>query len=282
MKIFLITGISGSGKTVFVKALEDLGFFCVDNLPVPLLDNFFSLIKKSKKYSKIAIVIDVREKFFLSQLENNINNISRKLGTDGLKIIFLDARDEVLIRRFSETRRKHPINSFDIQQSIDEERKLLKPLRDRADFIIDTSRFSNYDLRKKAELISEGFITKDRVQLKIISFGFKNGVPLEADNVFDVRFIPNPYYVPQLKDKLGTDLEVSEFIKKKKVTRQFIKMLKELLPFMIQHYDKEGKNFITIAFGCTGGRHRSVFFAEYFYDYLKKTYCNISVWHRDI
>ncbi len=268
MKIFLITGISGSGKTIFVKALEDLGYYCVDNLPVPLLYNFFKLIEISKKYDKVAIVIDVRERFFLSDLENNVKNIYEMFDSVRLKIIFLDARDEVLIRRFSETRRKHPINSFDIQQSIEKERKLLKPFRDRADYIIDTSRFSNYDLRKKAELIAEGSVSKERVQIKIISFGFKNGVPLEADNVFDVRFVPNPYYEPELKDKIGTDKEVSDFIRKKRVTARFIKLISELLPFIIKNYDKEGKNFITIAFGCTGGRHRSVFFAEYFYNYL--------------
>lgn len=280
MKIFLITGVSGAGKTVFVKALEDIGYYCVDNLPVPLLNNFFDLLKKEKKYDKIAVVIDIREKFFIVESNSILKNIQKKISN--IKIIFLEARDEILLRRFSETRRKHPLNSFDILSSIDEERKILKIFKEKADYIIDTSTFSNYDLRKQAELISEGKIEPQRIQLKIMSFGFKYGLPIDVDNVFDVRFVPNPYYVPELKDKTGLDEEVKTFLIGKKVTVDFIKKLKTLLPFMIKNYDKEGKNLIVIAFGCTGGKHRSVYFADYFYNFLREKYKNISLFHRDL
>ncbi|MCX7990513.1 MAG: RNase adapter RapZ [Proteobacteria bacterium] len=280
MKVFLVTGVSGAGKTIFVKALEDIGYFCVDNLPVPLLDSFFDLLKKEKRYVKVAVVVDIREKFYLNKSDLLLKNIKKKIPS--LKIVFLDARDEVLIRRFNETRRKHPLNSFDIISSIDEERKILSLFKKEADYIIDTSTSSNYDLRKKAELISEGQIEPQRIQLKIISFGFKFGIPIEADNIFDVRFIPNPYYVQELKDKTGLDKDVISFIEQKGVTADFLKKLRTLLPFMIKNYDKEGKNFISFAFGCTGGKHRSVYIANYFYDYLRQKYKNISVFHRDL
>ncbi len=280
MKIFLITGLSGAGKTVFIKALEDIGYFCVDNLPVPLLKNFFDLLKKEKRYNKVAVVVDVREKFFLSKSNKFLTNIFKKVPE--LQIIFLEARDEILIRRFNETRRKHPLDTFDIIDSIQEERRILKAFKDKAHYVVDTSNSNNYDLRRQAELIAEGKIEPQRIKLKIISFGFKYGMPIDADNIFDVRFIPNPYYVTELKEKKGTDREVKKFIEEKKVTKTFIKMLEKLLPFMIKNYDKEGKDFIVIAFGCTGGRHRSVYFAEYFYQFLNQSYKNISLYHRDL
>lgn len=280
MKIFLITGLSGAGKTVFIKALEDIGYFCVDNLPVPLLKNFFDLLKKEKRYNKVAVVVDVREKFFLSKSNKLLTNIFKKVPE--LQIIFLEARDEILIRRFNETRRKHPLDTFDIIDSIQEERRILKTFKDKAHYVVDTSNSNNYDLRRQAELIAEGKIEPQRIKLKIISFGFKYGMPIDADNIFDVRFIPNPYYVTELKEKKGTDREVKKFIEEKKVTKTFIKTLEKLLPFMIKNYDKEGKDFIVIAFGCTGGRHRSVYFAEYFYQFLNQNYKNISLYHRDL
>lgn len=280
MRVFLITGISGAGKTVFVKALEDLGYYCVDNLPVPLLNNFIKIIKKSNVYDKVAIVIDIRDKFFI----NESHRILKKLKKDvnDLNIVFLDARDEVIVRRFNETRRKHPLDSLDIISSINQEREILRSFREKATYIIDTTTFSNYELRKKAELIAEGKLERQRVQIKILSFGFKYGVPFEADNIFDVRFVPNPFYIPELKEKTGLDSEVKEFIEEKRVSLHFISMLKKLLPFMIKNYDREGKNFIVFAFGCTGGKHRSVYFADYFYNFLKSSYSNISVYHRDL
>lgn len=281
MELFLVTGISGSGKTVFLKALEDVGYYCVDNLPVPLLEDFLKLIQESKEFEKIAVVIDIRERNFLSVTEKVLERISQLVFLK-IKIVFLDAKDSILIRRFSETRRKHPVDVYDLEKSFAEERLALKILKDRADFIIDTSSYNNYDLRKKAEELSLGNIEKSRVSIKITSFGYKYGLPFDVDIVFDMRFLPNPYYFGELKHLTGKDSEVRKFIKNSEGSAQFIIMAKKLILFMIKEFEKEGKNFISIAFGCTGGRHRSVYMAEVFYKILKKKYDDTHIFHRDI
>lgn len=281
MNIYLISGISGAGKTVFIKALEDIGFFCTDNLPIPLLGDFIGILKERKTYENIAVGIDIREKDFLSKIDSVIKNIKRLHKKPALKIVFLDARNDILLRRYSETRRKHPLDSHDIENSMEEERRHLKSLRDKADYVIDTSGFTLYELRKKAEEIIEGKTKKIRVTIKLISFGYKYGLPYDADIIFDMRFLPNPYYVPELKNKSGLEPETAKYIKGKKESVVFAKKAGELLNFMIDNFEKEGKNFISIAFGCTGGKHRSVYMADVFHKMLGKTYNEIFVEHRD-
>ncbi len=281
MELFLISGVSGSGKTVFLKALEDVGYYCADNIPVPLLIDFISVIKEAREFHKIAVVIDIREKSFLEHTEQVIKKIEA-INDINLKIAFLDAKNEILERRFSETRRRHPVDTFDLQKSFNEERKLLSIFKEKAHFIVDTSSYNNYDLRKRAEQFAFGKVEKSRVTLKIMSFGYKYGLPNDADIVFDMRFLPNPYYINELKDKTGKDEEVKKFIEQSEALSDFIKITKKLLLLMIDNFDKEGKNFISIAFGCTGGRHRSVYTAESFYKILKSKYTDIKLFHRDI
>lgn len=281
MLLALISGVSGSGKTVFLRALEDIGFYCVDNLPIPLLVDFVNVINNSGKFDKAAVVIDVRERNFFPQLKEIIDILERYENIT-LKITFLDARKEILERRYSETRRKHPVDFYNLEKSFEEERELLKIFRKKADFILDTSDYTVYDLRRKAEEIGCGKITSSRISIKITSFGYKYGLPSDVDIVFDMRFLPNPHYIPELKDKTGKDWEVKMFIKNNPLSAEFIKLTRKLVFLMLEHFDKEGKNFISLAFGCTGGRHRSVYIADVFYKILKKKYQNTVIFHRDV
>lgn len=282
MRIIFVSGVSGAGKTVFIKALEDLGFYCVDNLPVPLLGSFVDIFRERENFQDICVVIDIREKIFLGEIDKEITSIKEKNPNLNVQIVFLDSRDDILLRRFSETRRKHPVDIYDIQKGIDEERYLLRNIRRKADFIIDTSELSPYQLRKKAEEIALGKIITSRLSIKILSFGFKFGIPRDVDIIFDVRFIDNPYYIPQLKDKTGIDKDVIEFLKNLKATSIFLDKIKDLLSFMFENFIIQDKSIVTIAFGCTGGRHRSVFFAEEIYSFFKDKYHDIVVSHRDI
>ena len=282
MRIIFVSGVSGAGKTVFIKALEDLGFYCVDNLPVPLLGNFVNILKERKSFEDVCVVIDIREKVFLGEIDREIEKIKETNHDLNVQIVFLDARDEIVLRRYSETRRKHPIDIYDIQKGIDEERYLLRNIRKNADFIIDTSELSPHQLSKKVEEIAFGKISSSRLSIKILSFGYKFGIPRDVDMIFDVRFIDNPYYVPQLKDKKGTDKDVIDFLKNLKETNIFLDKIKDLLSFMFENFILQDKSIITIAFGCTGGRHRSVFFAEEIYSFFKNKYHDIVILHRDI
>lgn len=281
MDLFLISGVSGAGKTVFLKALEDLGYYCVDNLPVPLILDFIKIMETSPEFDKIGLVIDIREKTFLSQIDETLTKLD-DLKELKKRIVFLDAKDDILIRRFSETRRRHTIDRYDLEKSIEEERKLLKIFKDRADVILDTSAYSTYDLRKKVKEIAQGKIEKTRISIKIMSFGYKYGLPIDVDIVFDMRFLPNPFYVKELKNKTGKDLSVQKFIKNSPVFSEFVKITRKQLLLVLEHFEKEDKNFVSIAFGCTGGQHRSVYAAEIFYRVLKKFYPEIILLHRDI
>ncbi len=282
MRIIFVSGLSGAGKTVFIKALEDLGFYCVDNLPVPLLNDFVKILKERNSFHNVCVVIDVREKVFLGEIDEEIARI-RKANKDlNIQIVFLDARDDILLRRYSETRRKHPIDIYDIQKGIDEERYLLRKIRRNADFIIDTSDLSPHQLSKKVEEIAFGKISGSRLSIKILSFGYKFGIPKDVDIIFDVRFIENPYYNPLLKDKNGKEKDVIDFLKNLKETSIFLEKIKDLLSFMFENFILQDKSLVTIAFGCTGGRHRSVFFAEEIYSFFKDKYNDIVITHRDI
>jgi UPF0042 nucleotide-binding protein len=281
MELFLVSGVSGAGKTVFLKALEDIGYYCVDNLPIPLLVDFIKVMDETEEYKRVGLVIDVREKKFLDKAGAILEEIE-KLENVRLKIVFLDAKDNVLERRFSETRRRHPVDIYNLEKSFAEERSLLSIFKDKADYVVDTTNYNNYDLRKRAEEFAEGRITKSRISIKITSFGYKFGLPNDVDIVFDMRFLPNPYYISDLKEKTGKDGGVKRFIKNSPASAEFIKMTRKLLFFMINNFEKEGKNFISIAFGCTGGRHRSVYMAEIFYKIFMRKYPDTHIFHRDL
>jgi UPF0042 nucleotide-binding protein len=278
----IITGLSGSGKGTFLKALEDRGYFCVDNLPVGLLSKFYELVLKSEdEGTKVAMVIDVREGA-LQSLPEIYDGLKHQEGVD-VSLWFLEASDAALVRRFSETRRPHPLNpDRPIAESIASERQLLAPIRELADHILDTSAFNIHELRKHALSLFEGEDKeKARLLLLLVSFGFKYGVPTVADLVFDVRFLPNPHFVPHLKGQTGGDEGVIEFMNAQPETGAFVDRLEGFLDFLMPQYEKEGKSYVTIAIGCTGGRHRSVFITNAIARHFESHDYRVRVTHRD-
>lgn len=278
--IVIITGLSGSGKTVALRALEDSGFFCVDNLPVTLINLFVSRLPKKGNITKIGVGIDIREQAFLSNMNSALLLLKKKYRTE---IVFIEAEKGVLVRRFKETRRPHPLSqgSADIDASIEKEKEMLLPLRREADRVIDTSSYTPHQLR---HLITSLYGAKQSksMLLTFISFGYKFGVPQNIDLLFDVRFIPNPNFVPELKELRGIDPPVKKFIFQKTQTKEFIKKLKGLLDFLIPLYIKEGKAYLTVGIGCTGGRHRSPAITEKIAALIKKYHVEISTVHRDM
>jgi len=275
-----VTGISGAGKASALKAFEDLGFHAVDNLPLELLPNFASLVAASVEVERAVIVVDVREGPTLDQLPEILKSVRKQLPT---RVVFLDAQDAVLVRRFSETRRPHPLGrSETVWRSIVEERQLLDPIRNVADTLIDTSNFNVHELRA---LIQTRFGHDDQSKqllVSCLSFGFKNGVPLDADLVFDVRFLPNPHFVPEFRQKTGKDAKVAAYVRGFAQTDEFLNRVTDLMLYLLPHYVEEGKSYLTIAFGCTGGQHRSVMMAEEMAKRLKKAGYLVKALHRDI
>ena len=275
-----MTGISGAGKASALKAFEDLGFHAVDNLPLELLPNFASLVAASVEVERAVIVVDVREGPTLDQLPEILKSVRKQLPT---RVVFLDAQDAVLVRRFSETRRPHPLGrSETVWRSIVEERQLLDPIRNVADTLIDTSNFNVHELRA---LIQTRFGHDDQSKqllVSCLSFGFKNGVPLDADLVFDVRFLPNPHFVPEFRQKTGKDAKVAAYVRGFAQTDEFLNRVTDLMLYLLPHYVEEGKSYLTIAFGCTGGQHRSVMMAEEMAKRLKKAGYLVKALHRDI
>ena len=282
MRFVIITGMSGAGKSSVLKMLEDNGYFCVDNLPVPLILKFAELSNAYEHRRKIALGIDIRSG---SGLEN-MDAILEQMKEHGYEyeILFLDAGDDVLIKRFKETRRAHPLaQQGRVDEGIAEERKRLDFIRNNSDYIIDTSTLLIRDLRMKIEDI---FVKNKKFKnlfVTVLSFGFKYGIPVDADLVFDVRFMPNPYYVEELKHKTGNEKEVQDYVMNSDVSREFIKKLDDMIRFLIPNYVKEGKNQLLIGIGCTGGKHRSVTVANELYQKLSKDEnLGIKVAHRDI
>jgi UPF0042 nucleotide-binding protein len=277
----IITGISGAGKNQALKCLEDLGFFCVDNLPTSLLPTFAELAHHSTSpVEKIALGIDIRERAFLDNLLDSLGKL-KNLGYT-YQILYLDASNEVLIRRFSETRRRHPLSEGDsILRSIELERKRLAPIKKKADLIIDTTRLNVNELK---ESLIRDLMPQENVKMKVtlISFGYKFGLPQYADLVFDVRFLPNPYYRPRLRLLNGHAKAVRTFLLKQKLTLNFLAKLYSLLDFLLPYYQREGKAYLTVALGCTGGRHRSVVIASELKKYFAKTNYAVVLEHRDI
>lgn len=279
-ELVILTGISGAGKASALKAFEDLGYQAVDNLPLELMPEFAGLVKKSKDIRRAAIVVDVREGQALNRMPEIIKRIRRVLPT---KVVFLDAQDPVLVRRYSETRRPHPLRrSETVSRSIVEERQLLDSVRNVADTLIDTSRFNVHELRAE---IQKRFGHEDQSKhllVSCLSFGFKNGVPLDADMVFDVRFLPNPHFVPEFHDKTGLDPKVAAYVKGFPQTEEFLAKVSDLMLYLMPHYVKEGKSYLTVAFGCTGGQHRSVMMAEEMTRRLAKAGYQVKAVHRDM
>ena len=279
-ELVIVTGISGAGKASALKAFEDLGFHAVDNLPLELLPDFATLVEKSAEVQRAAIVVDVREGTTLDRLPDILKSVRKLLQT---RVIFLDAQDAVLVRRYSETRRPHPLGrSETVSRSIVEERQLLDPIRNVADMLIDTSNFNVHELR--AHILDRFGVEKvvRKLLVSCLSFGFKNGVPLDADMVFDVRFLPNPHFVPEFRKKTGQDPKVAAYIRGFPQTVEFLDRVTELMLYLLPHYVEEGKSYLTVAFGCTGGQHRSVMMAEEIGRRLTKAGYEVKALHRDM
>lgn len=276
--IVIITGLSGSGKTVALRALEDSDFFCVDNLPIALIDSFVSIVSENRDIKKIGIGIDIREKGFLSEVSDVLKTIRNKYRTE---ILFLEAEKDVLLRRFKETRRPHPLRGS-IEEAIQTEKETLFLLREAADRIVDTSSFTPHQLRQLVTSLYRIQKGKKLMTVVLISFGFKFGTPQNIDLLFDVRFLPNPNFVPELKALKGTDKIVSDYVLKKQETKAFMSKMRELIDFLIPLYIKEGRSYLTIGIGCTGGNHRSPAIVEKLQGYLKKHPVDLSIIHRDM
>ena len=278
VKFFIITGMSGAGKSQTLKCFEDFGFYCIDNLPIDLMPSFARLIGTKKYLKNIALGIDVREGRYLKGFVKFLENLN-KLGIE-CKIIFLDASDSVILQRFSETRHRHPLGK-NLIPAIKQERKILAEFKSRSNKVVDSSKLTLGELK---EIVSSALELKrsEEMNLSVISFGYKYGIPLDADIVMDVRFLPNPNYIPRLKLKTGLDNGVKVYLESKPILKKFIEkyieQVKELLPL----YIKEGKSYLTIAIGCTGGRHRSVFIASQIAKKMAKFGFSVSEHHRDI
>src|SRR5512146_1781915 len=275
----VITGMSGSGKASVVKAFEDLGYYCVDNLPIGLIPHFADLARQSPEIEKAALVTDIREGEHLKKLPEIIRALRRQMNT---AVLFLEASDEVLLRRFSETRRPHPLGTDStVKAALQTERRMLQPIRALADMVVDSSRFNVHELRAHiTSKFTQGSTDRD-ILISIVSFGYKAGVPVDAALLFDVRFLPNPHFVPEFKPLTGRHPKVARYIRSFPQTQEFIDRISELLIYLLPHYVREGKSYLTIAFGCTGGQHRSVMIADELARRLRKAGYHIKVLHRD-
>jgi UPF0042 nucleotide-binding protein len=277
-ELVVITGMSGSGKASVLKAFEDLGYYCVDILPIELIPRFAELAQNSE-YERTALVVDIREGDSFRKLPQILKALKKPLNT---KVIFLEASEDALIRRFSETRRPHPLGKAQsVHKAILHEREQLNEIRNAADFIIDTSKFNVHDLRAHALEKFRRNGDESAIAVSCVSFGYKHGVPQDCDLLFDVRFLPNPHFIPELRPLTGRDAKVAKYVQSFPQTREFIDRISELLIYLLPHYVREGKSYLTIGFGCTGGQHRSVFIAEQVRKLLAKAKYNVAVTHRD-
>jgi len=282
VRILIITGLSGSGKSTAVRALEDEGFFCIDNLPVLLFPTFIELVERSKDAVRdVALVMDIRSRDFIKGYEK----VFQELDEAGhrIEIVFFDASDQSLIRRFSETRRRHPATeSGSVPEGIRVEREHLAGLRRMATLVIDTSELNVHQLRERIISLIKGAAASREMMVHIQSFGYRYGIPLESDLVLDLRFLPNPYFVPELKTFSGLDPSVRRYVLESEDCRQFMERTRELLRFLLPRYRKEGKSYLTISLGCTGGRHRSVAVTEELREFFKELHITPRVTHRDM
>ena len=282
IRLVVITGLSGSGKSTALKAFEDIGFFCIDNLPATLLPRFLELRDEiSREVIKVALVMDLRGKDFLAKFPKIFQEVKRK--GYAIEVLFLEAEEEALIRRFSQTRRHHPLGDHrTLSGTIRLERKKMEPIKRLATYCLDTTPLNVHQLREEILRLFSKMAAPAKMTINLISFGYKYGLPNEADIVMDVRFLPNPYFVTELKEMDGNQKPVIDYIMKWKETKIFLKDFYELISFLIPQYQKEGKSQLTIAVGCTGGRHRSVTIINALAEFLKKEKFLINTRHRDI
>ncbi len=283
MEFVIVTGMSGSGKSSAVKVLEDIGYFCIDNMPPQLIPNFAAICSENGDIKKVAIVTDIRGGAMFSGLAESVSALKNTDGID-VKLLFLEAARETLMKRYSETRRLHPLNDRaggDLSKAIDMENAMLSNIRIRADYIIDSTHITTAQLK---EQIAELFMDKptERMIVSCMSFGFKYGIPNDADLVFDVRCLPNPFYIPELKHKTGLDGEVREYVMNSAQSQALELKIRDMVDFLLPMYIQEGKSRLVIAFGCTGGKHRSITFAKRTADYLAEKNIKVSEVHRDI
>jgi UPF0042 nucleotide-binding protein len=279
-QLVILTGLSGSGKSTVLRAFEDMGFYCVDNLPVELIPIFAELHAAGEgDFARAALLVDAREGAQLQKLPALLKHLRRQ---HPIALVFIDAGEDALLRRYSETRRPHPFGKhLSVRESLGHERNLMEPIRKLADVVIDTSKFNVHELR---HFVTERFKNPDKrpMLVSFVSFGYRYGVPTDADLVFDVRFLPNPHFVPRLRKYTGQDPKVRSYIRSFPQTGEFLKRIEGLLVYLMPHYIGEGKSYLTIAFGCTGGRHRSVMLAESVSGALTKRGYSTKVVHRDI
>ncbi|MGM9935733.1 MAG: RNase adapter RapZ [Candidatus Ornithomonoglobus sp.] len=281
MDFTILTGMSGSGKTQAIHFFEDLGYFCIDNMPpalIPMLANMMGSVKD--KFRNVALVIDIRVGEMINELLGQVDELKKKYE---VRLIFLDTNDNTLVHRYKETRRNHPLNNPEgLLASIKEERAMLYKLRKAADYVIDTSNYSNNKLREKFMEIYNLTSVNSMFEIRVESFGYKHGIPVDADLVFDVRCFPNPFYIPDLKKKTGNDQEVRDYVMSFPEAVTFFEKLRDMIKFLVPLYVEEGRSSLVIAIGCTGGHHRSVTFANMLGGYLKELGYNASTVHRDI
>ena len=283
MRFIIVTGLSGAGKSEATNALEDMGYFCVDNLPPKLIKKFAEVCKQSKgSIDKVALVMDIRGGIFFDDLFESLSELSKEQFQ--YEILFLDTSDEVLVKRFKEKRRSHPLAPGGrVITGIELERQKLREVKDKADVIIDTSKYAIKDLREEmARKFGDKEMPEKQMAITILSFGFKYGIPVDSDLVFDVRFIPNPFYIPELKPFSGNDEPVKNYVMEQTETQTFLQKANDMFEFLIPNYQKEGKRQLIISIGCTGGRHRSVAIANSIYETLHSNNHDVYIEHRDI
>jgi UPF0042 nucleotide-binding protein len=279
-ELVILTGLSGSGKLSALKAFEDLGYYSVDNLPLELVPQFADLVRQSTGIDRAALVVDVREGMRLDEFPEILKQVRRVLPT---RVLFLEASEDALIRRFSETRRPHPMGRSDtVVKSIRAERKRLDPIRNVADIVLDTTKFNVHDLRAHINSQFQREESGRGLMISSNSFGFKNGVPAEADLVFDVRFLPNPHFVLEFRKLTGRHPKVAKYVRDFPQTAEFLDRTADMLKFLLPHYIQEGKSYLTVAFGCTGGQHRSVFIAEEMKKRMAAEGYRVKTAHRDM
>jgi len=279
-RFIIITGLSGSGKTVVSRFLEDLGYYCIDNLPSKLIPNLVELwTRKEVEIEKIALVVDIREAGFMKEFPEVLKKIRKKISP---RLIFLEASDEALIKRFSESRRPHPLTGKkSMVENVQLERKRLTEIKRMADEVIDTT---STDISQLKELLTRKFSKREirKMQIVVVSFGYKYGIPLDSDLVFDTRFLPNPFYIDELRERSGKSKKVRDYVLKEEETKKFLAKLYSFIDYLIPEFMEEGKSNLTISTGCTGGKHRSVILAEKLKEHLKNKNYNVRIYHRDL
>ena len=283
MRFVIVTGMSGGGKSTTLKMLEDMGFYCVDNLPVSLLEKFAELITQpGTELTKVALGLDVRSGQPFMELPHILDNLSEK--NINVDILYLEASERALIRRYKETRRMHPLSPEGrVEDGVAKEIEMLKGIRNRATYVIDTTNLLTRELKAQLDTIFIKDKAYNNLMVSVMSFGFKHGIPVDADLVFDVRFLPNPFYVEELKTKTGLDAEVRDYVMQFPEAGEFLDRITSLLEFLIPNYIKEGKYSLVVAIGCTGGKHRSVTLAEGLYKKLEEAGgCGLKLYHRDV